>query len=82
MKPYLYLVREAAFRNAIAQIWMSLHTLAFEHGCYTRPKTPFQERLCTSCNLIEDEAHYILSCQLNQNLMIDLFKNIAILSRV
>ena len=45
MKPYLYLVREAAFRNAIAQIWMSLHTSAFEHGCYTRPKTPSRKTL-------------------------------------
>ena len=78
LKPYLYFVREAAFCNAIAQIRTSLHTLAFERGCHTRPKTPVQDRLCTSRNLIEDEAHYILSCQLHQNIMIDLFKNIEI----
>ena len=47
-EPYLYLVREARFRNAIAQIRASSHTLAIERGRYTRPKTPIKERLCKS----------------------------------
>ena len=53
-EPYLYLVREAPYRNAIAQIRASSHTLAIERGRYTRPKTPIQERLCMSCGVIED----------------------------
>ena len=65
-EPYLYLVREAPFRNAIAQIRAGSHTLAIERGRYTRPKTPIQERLCKSCGVIEDEAQFILSCRINQ----------------
>ena len=75
-EPYLYLVREAPFRNAIAQIRASSHTLAIERGRYTRPKTPIQERLCKSCGVIEDEAHFILSCHINQSLRAELMKNI------
>ena len=43
---------------------------------YTRPKTPIQERLCKSCGVNEDEAHFILSCQINQSLRAELIKNI------
>ena len=68
LEPYLYLVREAPFRNAIAQIRASSHTLATERGRHTRPKTPIQERLCKSCGVIEDEVHFILSCHINQSL--------------
>ena len=76
LEPYLYLVREAPFRNAIAQIRASSNTLAIERGRHTRPKTPIQERLCKSCGVIEDEANFILSFQLNQSLMVNLMKNI------
>ena len=55
LEPYLYLVREAPFRNAIAQIRASSHTLAI--GRHTRPKTPIQERLCKLYGVIEDEVH-------------------------
>ena len=64
-------------RNAIAQIWASAHTLAIERGHHTRRKTPIQERLCKSCGVIEDEVHFILSCHINQNLRVDLIKNIV-----
>ena len=37
LEPYLYLVGEAPFRNAIAQIRASSHTLAIERGRHTRP---------------------------------------------
>ena len=76
LEPYLYLVRETPFRNAIAQIRASSNTLAIERGRHTRPKTPIQERLCKSCVVIEDEANFILSFQLNQSLMVNLMKNI------
>ena len=76
LEPYLYLVREAPFRNAIVQIRASSHTLAIERGRYTRPKTPIQERLGKSCGVIEDEAHFILSCHINQSLRVELMTNI------
>ena len=76
MEPYLYLVREAPFRNAIAQIRASSHTLAMERGRHTRQKTPIKERLCKLYGVIEDEVHFILSCHINLSLRVDLMKNI------
>ena len=76
LEPYLYLVIEVRFRNAIAQIRASSHTLAIERGRRTRPKSPIQELLCKSCGVIEDEAHFLLSCHINQSLRVDLMKNI------
>ena len=76
LEPYLYLVREAPFHNAIAQIRASSYILAIERGRHTRPKTPIQEKLCKSCCVIEDEVHFILSCHINQGLRVDLMKTI------
>ena len=76
LEPYLYLVREAPFRNAIAQIRASSHTLAIVRSRRTKPKTAIQERLCMSCGVIDDEAHFILSCHINQSPRADLMKNI------
>ena len=74
--PLDYLVREAPFRNVIAQNRASSHTLAIERGRYTRLKTPIQERLCKSCGVIEDEAHFMLSCHINQSLRAELMRDI------
>ena len=75
LESYLYLVREAPFCYAIAQIRPSSRTLAIERGRHSRPKTLVQIRLCKSCGVIEDEAHFILSCHINQSLRVDLMKN-------
>ena len=76
LKPYLYLVREASFPNAIAQILASSHTLVIERGHHTRPKTPIQEILCSVCGVIEDGAHFILSCHINKGFRVDQMNNI------
>ena len=39
LEPYLYLLREVPFRNAIAQVRATSHTLAIGGGRHTRPKT-------------------------------------------
>ena len=50
--------------------------ITIERGRHTRPKTPVQEILCKSCGVIEDEAHFMLSCHISQNLRGDLMKSI------
>ena len=65
-EPYLYLVKEIKYRQAISRIQASSHTLAIERGRYTRPKTPVDQRLCTFCNNIEDEEHFLINCTINQ----------------
>ena len=45
---------------------ISDHSLEIEKGRYN--KTPCEERLCKNCGVIEDKAHFILKCKVNQNL--------------
>ena len=53
MEPYLYLVKKPRFRNAIARFRCSSHTLEIETGRHTNPKTPFADRVCVHCKVIE-----------------------------
>ena len=44
--------------------------LAIETGRYTKPKVPLNQRTCTYCknNCIEDEMHFLLSCNFYSDL--------------
>ena len=58
------------------QNFVSVTSLEIETGRYN--KTPCEERLCKNCGAIEDEAHFILKCKVNQNLRESLFNNIEL----
>jgi hypothetical protein len=58
------------------QNFVSVTSLEIEKGRYN--KTPCEERLCKNCGVIEDEAHFILKCKVNQNLRESLFNNIEL----
>ena len=55
---------------------ISDHSLEIEKGRYN--KTPCEKTLCKNCGIIEDEAHFILKCKVNQNLRESLFNNIEL----
>lgn len=66
IEPYLYLVKKPQYRQAIAKFRCSSHTLEIERGRHSNPRTPVRERLCRTCNAIEDEMHFLLKCKINQ----------------
>ena len=74
---YLSVVKELKYRRAIAKVRCSSHSLAIETGRYTRPKTPLDGRLCIKCNVIEDEIHFVTSCELNHNERTKLVSNVT-----
>ena len=61
---YLTLVSKKKYRIAISRLRASSHNLEIERGRYTIPVTPIENRLCSVCNSIEDEFHFLLHCQL------------------
>ena len=65
-----------SIRNIFTKFRISDHSLEIEKGRYN--KTPCEERLCKNCGIIEDEAHFILKCKVNQNLRESLFNNIEL----
>ena len=60
--PYLKLLYNAKYRNALAKIRLSSHSLAIETGRHNG--IPRENRKCTLCNIndIEDEYHFIIIC--------------------
>ena len=62
-KIYLDLLSVEKFRYALVRIRVSLHRLAVEAGRWHRPNSiPLRERKCNTCNVLEDEFHFILEC--------------------
>ena len=43
---------------------MSSHRLAIESGRWRKPeKVPLDQRVCSLCNVLEDEFHFVLKCK-------------------
>ena len=66
MECYLKHVNNSKFRVALFKLRTSSHRLEIERGRYTRPKLNLDQRLCMSCNVVEDEEHFVLHCQDNR----------------
>ena len=65
MQPYLEKVNVRKFGQAFSRLRMSSHRLEIESGRWTRPiRTPIADRKCSLCNVIEDEFHFILECNM------------------
>ena len=51
------------YHRIIISRWrLSNHKLNIETGRYTKPKTKREDRICTLCNVLEDEYHVIYDC--------------------
>ena len=79
MELYLTTPIKPKYRNAISKIRTSSHTLAIERGRYTTPKTPRNERLCVQCGVLEDEIHFLISCNLYEKERAILFRKITLI---
>ena len=62
IEPYLYMLKNNKYRVAVAQLRTSPHTLAIEHGRYSRPKVQICDRTCNVCGILEDETHFLILC--------------------
>ena len=46
MEPYLHLISDFRYRNALTRLRTSAYTLEIERGRYTTPKNPVSDRRC------------------------------------
>ena len=60
LEPYLFLIKNRDYRKQLTRLRISAHSLEIEQGRY-KNKTR-EERLCSKCNKIEDEIHFLLHC--------------------
>ena len=60
-QPYLDIITFKKYRINLTRLRVSSHRLCIETGRWTKPnRTPVNERLCTLCNKLEDEFHFII----------------------
>lgn len=64
-------------RQSITKLRVSDHILEIEQGRYR--KIPRNQRICKFCNLnqVDDECHFFLKCQQNNEIRKDLFSKIS-----
>lgn len=62
---YLFTLN-SEYRTLIAKLRMSDHNLMIERGRHL--KLAREERLCTLCNLVDDEKHFLLECKYNSDI--------------
>ena len=63
-EPYLIKVSNYKYRHSITKLRTSSHDLMIEKGRHQANRLPIEQRLCKICNVVEDEAHFLLSCNL------------------
>ena len=74
---YLDCVKQPHFRSALCKFRTSSHDLRIKTGRHSKTKLPLEQRLCTECNVIEDEKHLLLKCSINLSERINLYSKLS-----
>lgn len=77
LEPYIFHIKNSKFRNAMIRFRASSHDLEIEKGRHMHPNTPLDKRLCKTCNVIEDETHFLLHCLLYKDEREIYFANVS-----
>ena len=60
---YLDKLNISKYRKQLSRLRLSSHRLEVEVGRWAKPiKIPYENRKCKSCNVLEDEFHFVLEC--------------------
>ena len=62
LQKYLSFGLPKAKTKELSKVRVSAHELLIERGRYFRPKVPCEKRLCTTCDKVENEEHFMLHC--------------------
>ena len=72
---YLDICNILKFKVALAKLRVSSHRLEIEAGRWAKPRcTPIDERKCKLCNILEDEYHFAMECELYTDIRRQLIK--------
>ena len=58
----LRMYKNIKHRKSFVKLRLSDHNLMIEKGRRKRPMLPRNERLCDTCNKLEDEIHFLIEC--------------------
>lgn len=74
MESYLEDIHDKSVRKCLSSFRISAHRLRIERGRYVGEKP--EDRLCITCNTIEDEIHFLCQCQNYENQRKILYDNL------
>ena len=75
LQPYLLDVNIAKYRIALSRLRVSAHRLEIEAGRWHKPVAiAYCDRKCISCDILEDEFHFVLECSLYKELRLQYIK--------
>ena len=74
IEPYLEHLVDKDLRRCLCSFRISTHKLRIERGRYYGEKP--EERLCDSCNIIENEIHFLCKCNKYNSLRRKMFDSI------
>ena len=74
LEQYLEIIPDRKQRKSITALRISAHMLQIERGRYIRNKK--EERLCTTCNVIDDEIHFLCECIKHKSLRTEMYSNL------
>ena len=75
MGDYLLEIKDFNSRKLLTKLRVSDHSLEIEIGRYK--KIQREQRLCKTCQVLDDEKHFFLDCTLNNHIRLKLEQNIA-----
>ena len=75
IEQYLEILPDRKQRKSLAAFRISAHKLQIERGRYIGIK--LEDRLCTSCNNVEDEIHLLCDCFKYQLFRTNMYRNIG-----
>ena len=73
-EPYLENMSDKDLRKRLCSFRISTHKLRIERGRYCGENA--EDRLCNSCNMIEDEIHFLMLCYKYDTLRKKMFDSI------
>jgi hypothetical protein len=74
---YFECIKNIKHLKAFTKLRLSDHNLMIEEGRRRRPILPRNERLCNTCNKLEDEIHFLIDCDKYKYERLEKFKTIT-----
>ena len=78
---YVRIITQKKYRSAYAKFRCGVAPIKIETCRYGLNRVPVNERLCETCNLVEDEIHVLLHCSRYDDIRDTLFADICNIKR-
>ena len=79
-EPYVKIITQKKYRSAYSKFRCGVAPIKLETCRYGLNRLPVAERVCETCDVVEDECHVIMQCTLYTDIRIQLFSEICDIS--